>query len=177
MSNNKRVLYHILPKINDRSGWNETEPKGLTVCKYEGEIKNGLPHGIGTYTKTDGSTYVGQFNNGLRHGNGTFTWAENAPDGAGKYIGEYKTVCGKVVSTFYHKRGKGQPTYINLDKAYPNQIFTILIWGSERRYFDGAPEDVYRDKDVCVDGKISSYKGGPPQIIVRTSSSIKILHK
>ena len=45
------------------------------------------------------------------------------------------------------------------------------------KYFDGAPEEVYRDKDVCVDGKISSYKGGPPQIIVETSSSIKILHK
>tara|TARA_Y100001970_G_C14143367_1_gene808462 strand:+ start:426 stop:824 length:399 start_codon:yes stop_codon:yes gene_type:complete len=96
---------------------------------------------------------------------------------AAKHIGEYKTVCGKVVSTFYHKRGKGKQTYLNIDKAYPNQIFTILIWGSNRKYFDGNPEEVYRDKDVCVDGKISSYKGGPPQIIVETSSSIKILHK
>ena len=96
---------------------------------------------------------------------------------AAKHIGEYKTVCGKVVGTFYHKRGKGKQTYLNIDKAYPNQIFTILIWGSNRKYFDGAPEEVYRDKDVCVDGKISSYKGGPPQIIVKTSSSIKILHK
>ena len=96
---------------------------------------------------------------------------------AAKHVGEYKTVCGKVVGTFYHKKGKSKQTYLNIDKAYPNQIFTILIWGSDRKYFDGAPEEVYRDKDVCVDGKISSYKGGPPQIIVETSSSIKILHK
>ena len=96
---------------------------------------------------------------------------------AAKHVGEYKTVCGKVVSTFYHKKGRAQQTYLNIDKAYPNQIFTILIWGSDRKYFDGAPEAIYRDKDVCVDGKISSYKGGPPQIIVETSSSIKILHK
>ena len=95
---------------------------------------------------------------------------------AAKHIGEYKTVCGKVVSTFYHKRGKGKQTYINIDKAYPNQIFTILIWGSDRKYFDGAPEEIYRDKDVCVDGKISSYKGNP-QIMVKTPSSIKILYK
>ena len=95
---------------------------------------------------------------------------------AAKHIGEYKTVCGKVVSTFYHKKGRAQQTYLNIDKAYPNQIFTILIWGSDRKYFDGAPEEIYRDKDVCVDGKISSYKGSP-QIMVKTPSSIKVLYK
>ena len=93
-----------------------------------------------------------------------------------KHVGEYKTVCGKVVSTYYHKKGRAKQTYLNLDKAYPNQIFTILIWGSDRKYFDGAPEEIYRDKDVCVDGKISSYKGSP-QIMVKTPSSIKILYK
>ena len=95
---------------------------------------------------------------------------------AAKHIGEYKTVCGKVVSTFYHKKGKSKQTYLNIDKAYPNQIFTILIWGSDRKYFDGAPEEVYRDKDVCVDGKISSYKGNP-QIMVKTPTSIRVLNK
>ena len=114
MSNNKKVLYHILPKVNDKTGWDETEPTNLPVCKYEGEIKNGLPHGIGTYTKTDGSTYVGQFNNGLRHGNGTFTWAENAPDGAGKYIGEYKDN-KRWKGSIYDKHGKMVYSYLNGD--------------------------------------------------------------
>jgi len=114
MSNNKRVLYHILPKVNDKSGWNETEPTDLPVSKYEGEIKNGLPHGIGTYTKTDGSTYVGQFNNGLRHGNGTFTWSENAPDGAGKYIGKYKDN-KRWKGSIYDKHGKIVYSYLNGD--------------------------------------------------------------
>ena len=90
MTKEKKILYHVLPKINDKRGWEEIEPINSPFCKYEGEIKNGIPNGSGTYTKTDGSTYVGQFNNGLRHGNGTFTWSGNAPEGAGKYIGEYK---------------------------------------------------------------------------------------
>ena len=90
MSRSQGVLYHILPTVNTRRGWKETESSNPPDCIYEGEIENGLPHGIGTYTKTDGATYVGHFKNGLRHGQGTFTWSENAPDGAGKYIGKYK---------------------------------------------------------------------------------------
>lgn len=95
---------------------------------------------------------------------------------AEKHVGEYKTVCGKVVSTYYHKNGRAKQTYLNIDKAYPSQIFSVLIWGSDRRYFDGAPELIYKDKDVCVDGNISSYKG-KPQIMVKNPTSIKVLNK
>ena len=68
MSRSQGVLYHILPTVNTRRGWKETESSNPPDCIYEGEIENGLPHGIGTYTKTDGATYVGHFKNGLRHG-------------------------------------------------------------------------------------------------------------
>lgn len=92
------------------------------------------------------------------------------------HVNEYKIVCGKVVGSKYIARSKGQPTFINLDKAYPNQIFTILIWGSDREYFTSDPEETYRDKDVCVEGMIKSYKG-KAEIIVTTPHSIKILYK
>jgi hypothetical protein len=55
------------------------------------------------------------------------------------HIGETATVCGDVVSTRYAASTKGQPTFLNLDKPYPNQIFTVLIWGSNRSKF-GTPE-------------------------------------
>ena len=42
------------------------------------------------------------------------------------------TVCGIVASAHYAASSKGQPTFVNLDKPYPNQIFTVLIWGSDR---------------------------------------------
>lgn len=86
----KGVLYHIMPKVKDKKGWTDKESNNPPDCVYEGDIKNGMPHGKGIYTKTDGSKYVGYFKNGLRHGQGTFTWPENTPKGAGKYVGEYK---------------------------------------------------------------------------------------
>jgi len=86
------------------------------------------------------------------------------------HIGETRTVCGKVLSTRYAPQSKGQPTFLNLDKPYPNPIFTILIWGENRSKF-GAPESKYRDADVCVTGKISDYRG-TPEIIATDPSQI-----
>jgi len=76
------------------------------------------------------------------------------------HIGEVATVCGSVVSTHYATSTKGRPTFLNLDKPYPNQIFTILIWGSERAKF-GTPEINYKDRRVCVTGTIAEYRGLP----------------
>jgi hypothetical protein len=43
------------------------------------------------------------------------------------HFGESATVCGEVASTRYVASSKGQPTFLNLDKPYPNQIFTVVI--------------------------------------------------
>ena len=43
------------------------------------------------------------------------------------------------------------PTFLNFDKRYPDQIFTLVIWGGDRSKF-GDPETVYRGKRVCVTG-------------------------
>ncbi len=76
------------------------------------------------------------------------------------HIGETRTVCGKLASTHFAAKSKGQPTFLNLDEPYPKEVFTILIWGSDRAKF-GAPETKYRDARVCVTGKITSYRGKP----------------
>ncbi len=68
------------------------------------------------------------------------------------HIGERATVCGKVASTHFAGRSKGQPTFLNLDEPYPKQIFTIVIWGSDRAKF-GDPESKYKEQTVCVTGK------------------------
>jgi hypothetical protein len=87
-------------------------------------------------------------------------------------VGERATVCGEVASVHYAARSRGNPTFINLDKPYPNQIFTVLIWGSDRPKF-GDPEEAYRSKHICVTGKISDYKG-VPEIIAYEPSQIKV---
>jgi hypothetical protein len=85
-------------------------------------------------------------------------------------VGETQTVCGKVVSARYAAGSKGQPTFLNLDEPYPKEIFTILIWGEDRSKF-GTPETEYRDKNVCVTGKITSYRG-TPEIVATEPSQI-----
>ena len=96
-----------------------------------------------------------------------------SPADAQKYIGEKKTVCGMVASATYAVRTKGQPTFLNLDQPYPNQIFTVLIWGSDRKKFSDPPETFYKGKTICVTGPIKSFKG-KPEIIVRDPSQIGI---
>jgi hypothetical protein len=76
------------------------------------------------------------------------------------HVGETRTVCGKVVSTHYATGSKGQPTFLNLDEPYPKEVFTILIWGSDRAKF-GTPETKYKDARVCVTGKITSHREKP----------------
>jgi hypothetical protein len=86
------------------------------------------------------------------------------------HIGETATVCGNVVSTRYAASTKGQPTFLNLDKAYPNQIFTVVIWGSNRSKF-GRPEVEYNEKRICATGKITMYRG-VPEIIADAPAQI-----
>ena len=93
-----------------------------------------------------------------------------SPAEAKDHIGERATVCGKVASTHFAGRSKGQPTFLNLDEPYPRQIFTILIWGSDRAKF-GEPESKYKEQIVCVTGRIESYRSSP-QIVATEPGQI-----
>jgi micrococcal nuclease len=87
------------------------------------------------------------------------------PIDAQKYIGMEKTVCGTVASANYAIRSKGRPTFLNLDQPYPNQIFTVVIWGSDRNNFKNPPETFFRGKTICVTGIIESYHGKPEMVV------------
>jgi len=88
------------------------------------------------------------------------------------HVGEHATVCGTVASTRYAARSRGEPTFLNLDQAYPKQIFTIVIWGSDRSKF-GDPTEKYKDKRVCVTGRIALYQG-VAEIVASDPSQIEI---
>ena len=91
---------------------------------------------------------------------------------AKNHVGERATVCGNVVSTHYAARSKGNPTFLNLDEQYPRQVFTILIWGSDRPKF-GDPEAKYGNKRVCVTGLIKDYRG-VPEVVAEQPSQIEV---
>ena len=82
-----------------------------------------------------------------------------AAEDAMAHIGQIGTVCGEVVSTKYAVHSTGRPTYLNISRPYPNQIFTAVIWGEYRRQFD-ILEHRYKGKWICVTGKITEYQGG-----------------
>jgi len=49
------------------------------------------------------------------------------PKDAISHIGQQATVCGNVSSKKFSSRSKKQPTFINLSRLYPKQIFTIFM--------------------------------------------------
>jgi micrococcal nuclease len=104
---------------------------------------------------------------GLRHDVGAA--ARLSPSEAGAHIGEEATVCGVVASATFAARSRRQPTFLNLDKPYPNHIFTAVIWGADRPAFSPPPEVAYRDKRICVTGLIKEYKQRPEVIVTRPS--------
>jgi hypothetical protein len=68
---------------------------------------------------------------------------------AKNHIGETATVCGVVASTHYATQTKGSPTFVNIDKPYPNEPFTILIWGEDLQKFSPKPI-TWDGKRVCA---------------------------
>jgi hypothetical protein len=94
---------------------------------------------------------------------------------AANHVGEMATVCGRVIDSRYLSSSRKGPTFLNLDKPYPNHIFTVVIWRVDRFKF-GEPEKKFRDKRICVTGKISSYRG-LPQIIATDPAQIEMVEK
>jgi hypothetical protein len=69
---------HFISSRKDES----SEQQG---CRYEGDFKENVRHGIGKYVLPDGSVYEGDWRENLMSGRGTFKW----PDGSA-YVGSWK---------------------------------------------------------------------------------------
>ncbi len=86
-----------------------------------------------------------------------FAQKKYSPSEAKDHFGETAIVCGEVVSTRFADSTKGQPTFLNLDKVYPNQIFAVVIWGNNRSKFV-PPENDYKGKRICFTGKVTAVR-------------------
>jgi hypothetical protein len=93
---------------------------------------------------------------------------------AAQHVGEVAEVCGRVASAAHIAAVKGQPTFLNLDRPYPDQPFNVVIWGSARSRFDAPPERAFDGKEICVTGLIETYRG-KPQIVVSDPEQIVLM--
>jgi hypothetical protein len=92
-----------------------------------------------------------------------------SPSEAAKHVGKSATVCGKVASTAYAIQVVGRSTFLNLERPYPDQPFTVVIWGSERSRFSPPPEKAYDGKKICVSGIVRVFRDEPPRIVTQLS--------
>ena len=88
-----------------------------------------------------------------------------------KHIGDSVTVCTKIYGGIFLDKSKDTPTLLNAGDKYPNAPLTVVIGPDARQKFKEKPEVFYKDKDVCITGKISLYKD-KPQIVVYNEQQI-----
>ena len=79
--------------------------------------------------------------------------------------------CGHIAGSHTAYSSRGKPTFINLDRPYPNQIFTVLVWGSDRENAGAIPVS----GQLCVNGtsQTESYLAITNVILTAPSNRIR----
>ena len=83
---------------------------------------------------------------------------------------EVITVCGTVVSTKLSSKGN---VFLNLDKSFPNQIFTVTIFKDRMVNFSYQPQEYLKGKTICIQGKVSNFNG-TPSMVVENEKAIRL---
>lgn len=94
---------------------------------------------------------------------------------AHNHVGKTAKVCGTAASARFIENIGGKPTFINLGEPHPDQVFTIVIWENDRAAWSHPPEQLYRNRDICVTGRIQLHEG-VPQIIAERPDQISVNH-
>ncbi|CAD8118150.1 unnamed protein product [Paramecium sonneborni] len=68
---------------------------------YTGELKDGLPHGVGAISFENGSSFEGHFENGMKNGKGVYRWGDNS-----YYDGEFQNDAFNGYGEYYWSNGK-----------------------------------------------------------------------
>ncbi len=76
---------------------------------------------------------------------------------AAELVGQEVTVKGPVVTVFYAKNSTGSPTFLNLEKPFPNNPMAIIIFDEIREEL-GINAQEYKGKTVVVKGFVRRYK-------------------
>lgn len=95
---------------------------------------------------------------------------------ASQLIGEQVTLRAKVASVFYAKSSSGSPTFLNLDKNFPDNPIAVVIFEKELKKLK-IDSQLYKDKTIIVTGKVVVYKDeNKPSIIIYSKDQIKVIN-
>lgn len=83
---------------------------------------------------------------------------------------EIITVCGTVVSSKLSSKGN---IFLNLDKKFPNQVFTVTIFKDNVINFSYSPDQFLEGKVICVKGKVADFNG-TPSMVIENEKAIRI---
>ena len=87
-------------------------------------------------------------------------------------------ICGivaSVASVYTDNRGSGHPTFIDLGHPYPDQTYTIVIWGDNLSKFNPPPQS-WQGEKICVTGRVKLYKN-TPEINAHSPHQIRVVQK
>lgn len=87
------------------------------------------------------------------------------------YKGEVVTICDSVYETKLD--AKSGITFLDIGGNFPKQPLTVVIFKKDAPAFPEQPESIYRNKNVCVTGRITEYKG-KLQIVVQKPQEIVV---
>jgi endonuclease G len=76
------------------------------------------------------------------------------------------TVCGRVVSM---RKSKSGNIWLNMDKTFPNHIFSAYIPKEFILSFTSDPMEEWLQKDMCIEGKVQDFDKTPTVRIERSS--------
>jgi len=102
----------------------------------------------------------------------SFAQTKVSIDSLSTHMGDSVTVCSKVFGARYLESSTRQPTFLDLGADYPNNLLTVVIFGVNRPKFQGFPEVLFANKNICVTGRLEDYKGRP-EIVVTNPGQVK----
>ena len=76
-------------------------------------------------------------------------------------------------NTVYGNYASKKVVLLNLGAKYPNQKMTVAIFQSDWKKFSYKPAEFFKDKTICVSGKLILYKD-MPEIIVNNPKQITV---
>lgn len=91
---------------------------------------------------------------------------------AKQWVGQNQEVhiCGTVVGARLSRAGN---VLINLDKQFPNQVFTVFVKKEDIINFNYDLTEVLKNKVICVKGKVMN-QGGTPTMYIENQQQLSI---